>query len=1034
VSVFRRLVPGLFLVVAVVLGLVSPASADQAKSVFTTNVSQVTGALVDPNGRTWVADRVAGFCRVSEPASTTSPGTVETSTCLGGTGPGAGPAKPGAPAFVDPTPGSVGSGDEMALLPDSAQGSADLVRARWNSGSKLFLYHSVLQLHDGDLRPRAVSVGSDRDAYVIFERARSILRIEDPTVSQPIVNVVAYATANGPLAIAASEVRSGASRITVYVAESSGLRSFVPPSSTNRSSQTPASSYNVGAVTALLYDPQTDLLYAGTGAASATGQDVVKQVNTTSGAIDAAWASGYTRITGLGLRNGKLMVADDAGLLTNPAPVGTGKLYLLAPAVVRIVSGPTAADGTLAPNPALTNDSTPTFTVASEPAGAMQCSLRPTGQAAVWTDCTGGTFTQAPALADGPYTFGVRSGTDGVPATQNFTIDTVAPAAPAVGTPSEGQVIGTQIILDALGDAGTTLKCAIDSTADAAYQTCQSGDTLTFAGEGAHVLRVKAYDAAGNVSPITVRNVVVDITAPNVTVTSPAADGAVVEKNTSIEFSSTSPDVTGFECKIDAGNFVPCTSPKGYVGLSEGAHTFQVRATDAAGNTATATRNFSVADLTPPVITATPPGGEYTSGTTVALASNEANTTIRFTTDGTEPTVASPAYTAPIPITSDFTLKYIGTDAAGNTSTVASQVYTVDVTPPVVTPNPPAGPIAAGSAVTLTSNEANTTIRFTTNGDTPTTSSPVYTAPIVVTTDVTIRFIGIDAGGNTSAPASAAYTAFDGTAPILSTSPVPGTYPSGRLISLLSNEPNTTIRFTTNGSNPTGSSPVYSAPIALTADMTIKAIGTDAAGNTSTVASFVFKVGQTFADVAPGAAFYDEIDWLYAEGITTGVVGPNGTLIFGPQDSITREAMAAFLYRFMRQPAFTPPATSPFNDLTPTSAFYKEITWLVAEGIQPAGGNFSPTLPVTREQQALWMFRAVLTGAEEAAYVPSGTEPFTDVEPSHPSYKEISWMWDAQLSTGANIGGQIVYAPADPISREAMAAFFFRADDKGFRP
>src|SRR5207244_2376060 len=40
-----------------------------------------------------------------------------------------------------------------------------------------------------------------------------------------------------------------------------------------------------------------------------------------------------------------------------------------------------------------------------------------------------------------------------------------------------------------------------------------------------------------------------------------------------------------FQCDLDGGGFSACTSPKSYAALSEASHTFQVKATDQAGNT-----------------------------------------------------------------------------------------------------------------------------------------------------------------------------------------------------------------------------------------------------------------------------------------------------------------------------------------------------------------------------------------------------------------------------------------------------------------
>jgi len=188
---------------------------------------------------------------------------------------------------------------------------------------------------------------------------------------------------------------------------------------------------------------------------------------------------------------------------------------------------------------------------------------------------------------------------------------------------------------------------------------------------------------------------------------------------------------------------------------------------------------------------------------------------------------------------------------------------------------------------------------------------------------------------------------------------------------------------------------------------------------------------QVFADVPAGAAFFADIQWLWEQGITTGAVGPGGARVFGPADSITREAMAAFIYRFMGEPAFTAPTTSPFSDLAPGAAFYPEITWLEAEGIAPGPGDpggeseFRPTALVTREVMALWLFRAL----GDPGFLAPAASPFSDVPTTHPAYREISWMHATGISSGAPNGdGTFRYGPADPIRREAMAAFLHRAD------
>jgi len=73
----------------------------------------------------------------------------------------------------------------------------------------------------------------------------------------------------------------------------------------------------------------------------------------------------------------------------------------------------------------------------------------------------------------------------------------------------------------------------------------------------------------------------VDKTPPNTTITDAPPDPSF---SNSASFAFTSTESGGFNCELDGGGFLSCTSPQNYT-VSEGLHTFRVRATDIAGNT-----------------------------------------------------------------------------------------------------------------------------------------------------------------------------------------------------------------------------------------------------------------------------------------------------------------------------------------------------------------------------------------------------------------------------------------------------------------
>ena len=179
---------------------------------------------------------------------------------------------------------------------------------------------------------------------------------------------------------------------------------------------------------------------------------------------------------------------------------------------------------------------------------------------------------------------------------------------------------------------------------------------------------------------------------------------------------------------------------------------------------------------------------------------------------------------------------------------------------------------------------------------------------------------------------------------------------------------------------------------------------------------------QVFTDVPAGAAFFHEISWLGNSGISTGYADGS----FRPLQGVRRDAMAAFLFRRAGSPAwFVPPAVSPFSDLAPGDSFYKEITWLAYQRITTGygDGTFRPGTAVSREAMAAFLYRYATTVTAASVYAAPATAPFSDVRPGDAFHREISWAAAAGITKGYGDG---TYRPATPVSREAAAAFLYR--------
>jgi len=155
----------------------------------------------------------------------------------------------------------------------------------------------------------------------------------------------------------------------------------------------------------------------------------------------------------------------------------------------------------------------------------------------------------------------------------------------------------------------------------------------------------------------------------------------------------------------------------------------------------------------------TPAGGTYSTTQNVSITTTS-NAAIYYTTDGSTPSVANGSlYSGPVAVTRSETLKAVATGNGWADSPPAIAAYTING--PVATPTfaPVAGTYSSTQTVTISTSTPGATIRYTTNGDTPnSTTGTVYTAPISVTSNQTIQAIAYENAWLDSLVASAAYT------------------------------------------------------------------------------------------------------------------------------------------------------------------------------------------------------------------------------------------------------------------------------------
>jgi hypothetical protein len=210
----------------------------------------------------------------------------------------------------------------------------------------------------------------------------------------------------------------------------------------------------------------------------------------------------------------------------------------------------------------------------------------------------------------------------------------------------------------------------------------------------------------------------------------------------------------------------------------------------------------------------------------VTLASTTPGATIRYTVDGSTPTAQNGiVYNGAITLTESATIKAIAVRQGWTDSSVSSASYTWlpygQAAAPVFSPG--STTCYTSRTVTMTTSTGGAVIRYTIDGTEPTrTSGNVYSGPITISRTTELRAIAVKDGWTDSGITSARYT-FRVYNPRFS--PVGATYNGTQEVSIISSTEGVTIRYTTDGSEPSRSNGItYTGAFTVSSAATVKAI------------------------------------------------------------------------------------------------------------------------------------------------------------------------------------------------------------------
>lgn len=183
--------------------------------------------------------------------------------------------------------------------------------------------------------------------------------------------------------------------------------------------------------------------------------------------------------------------------------------------------------------------------------------------------------------------------------------------------------------------------------------------------------------------------------------------------------------------------------------------------------------------------------------------------------------------------------------------------------------------------------------------------------------------------------------------------------------------------------------------------------------------------GLPFADVPSGSWYYDDVAYVYDTGLMTGLTAT----AFGPNLSTTRGMIVTILWRMENEPAAK--HGCPFADVRRGSYYEQAIAWASENGIVTGfdASTFAPDRAITREQLAAILFRFAAYRGMDAVTLRENLSSFQD-QAAISAYAVSALNWGVGEGLMQGTGDKL--EPTGSATRAQVAAMLRRFMQRNF--